>query len=124
MGSRYQKWVNLSFIAVAALFGFIVFQGGQYFVATFDLEARVRNADIILRVSSVLLSFLLFAVLYRRHDTQTFMGEVAEELSRVTWPTQKETAASTWIVIGMVLVSGVILALLDYVWVALIRAIL
>jgi preprotein translocase subunit SecE len=52
------------------------------------------------------------------------MNEVMVELSRVTWPTQKETTTSTIVVIVMVVISGLILGFLDYLWTALLKLVL
>src|SRR4051794_38074220 len=98
MESQYQKWVNLSYLAVAILFGYIVFSMAGNVIGAYDLEARVRNIDLILRGVSVLAGAILFIGLYRNEHANQFMNEVIVELSRVAWPTQKETSSSTIIV--------------------------
>jgi preprotein translocase SecE subunit len=124
MESEHQKWVNLSYLAVAILLGYIVFSTAGKIVGAYDLEARVRNIDLILRGISVLAGGILFLVLYKNEQANQFMNEVMVELSRVTWPTQKDTRAATVVVIIMVLISGMILGLLDYCWVQLLKWIL
>jgi preprotein translocase subunit SecE len=52
------------------------------------------------------------------------MNEVAMELSRVSWPTQKETTAATFMVIIMVVISGMVLGFFDYLWTVLLKWIL
>ncbi len=124
MESEHQKWVNLSYLAVAILFGYIIFSTTGKIVGAYDLEARVRNIDLILRGISVLSGGILFLVLYKHEQANQFMNEVMVELSRVTWPTQKDTRSATVVVIIMVLISGMILGLLDYCWVQLLKWIL
>jgi preprotein translocase subunit SecE len=124
MESEHQKWVNLSFLAVAILFGYIVFSTSGKIIGAYDLEARVRNIDLILRTISALAGGILFLVLYKNEQANQFMNEVIVELSRVTWPTQKDTRSATVVVIIMVLISGMILGLLDYCWVQLLKWIL
>jgi preprotein translocase SecE subunit len=121
MESQYQKWVNLSYLALAILLGYVVFSVGGKIVGTYDLEARVRDVDLILRGVSVALAALLFLILWRNDDANQFMNEVMVELSRVTWPTHKETTSATTVVIVMVLVSGLALGLLDYIWTTLLK---
>lgn len=121
MENQYQKWVNLSYLALAVLLGYVFFSLGAKFVGVYDLEARVRNIDLIIRGVSVALAGILFLVLYRNEQANQFMNEVMVELSRVTWPTQKETTNATMIVIVMVVVSGMILGLLDYLWTTLLK---
>jgi preprotein translocase subunit SecE len=124
MESQNQKWVNLSYLAAAALLGYIVFSASGKIVGLYDLEARVRNIDLILRGVSVIAGAILFLVLYKNEDASQFMNEVMVELSRVAWPTSKDTRSATGIVIIMVVISGLILGLLDYFWVQMLKWIL
>lgn len=124
MEGQNQKWVNLSYLALAALLGFLVSAFMAKVVGIYDLEARVRNIDLIVRGLSVLAGAILFFALWRNEKVNQFMNEVVVELSRVTWPTQKETTSATMIVIVMVVVSGMILGLLDYLWTTLLKWVL
>jgi preprotein translocase subunit SecE len=124
METQYQKWVNLSYLAVAGLLGYIVFTGGIQIAGAYDLEARVRNIDLMIRGIALLLGAILFFGLYRSDRANQFMNEVASELMRVTWPTHKETLSSTYVVIIMVVISGMLLGLMDYVWTALLKMVL
>ncbi len=124
MESPYQKWVNLSYLALAALLGYVVFVGAIKLSAVYDLEAKVRYADLMVRGLSVASAGLLFLVLWKNAKANQFMNEVMVELSRVSWPTQKETLSATVIVIVMVLISGMILGFFDYVWTEFIQWIL
>ncbi|UCD85897.1 MAG: preprotein translocase subunit SecE [Deltaproteobacteria bacterium] len=46
---------------------------------------------------------------------QEFFREVKIELKKVTWPSRKETIASTVVVLITVLISAVFLGLIDYI---------
>jgi preprotein translocase SecE subunit len=124
MESNYQKWVNLSYLAVAILLGYLVFSLAAKVVGIYDLETRVRNVELIIRGLSMVAAGILFLVLYRNQQANQFMNEVMVELSRVTWPTQKETINGTIVVIIMVIFSGLVLGLLDYLWTTLLKWIL
>jgi len=93
-------------------------------VGAYDLEVRIRNIDLVLRGLAVLAGGLLFVGLYRSEQANQFMNEVVVELSRVTWPTTKDTSSATMIVIVMVLISGIVLGLLDYCWIQLLKWVL
>ena len=56
--------------------------------------------------------------------TSKFLTDVKVELNKVTWPTRKDTYASTIVVIVLVLVSAVYLGGIDLVLSRLIRLIL
>lgn len=124
MESQHQKWVNLSYLAVAVLVGYIFFALSFKLIGTYDIEARVRNIELIVRVLSIVIGAILFLVLYRNDRANQFMNEVVVELGRVTWPASRETASATGIVIVMVLISGLLLGFLDYVWTALLKWVL
>lgn len=124
MESQYQKWVNLSYLALAALVAYVIFALGVKLAGSYDLEARIRNIDLILQGISIGIGAVLFFVLFRSEQANQFMNEVMVELSRVTWPTQKETTSATFVVIVMVVVSGMILGFLDYFWTSLLKWIL
>ncbi|NBU21378.1 preprotein translocase subunit SecE [bacterium] len=124
MENQHQKWVNLSYLAVAILFGYLVFSLTGKLVGAYDLETRIRSIDLMMRIGSVVAGALLFIGLYRNEKANQFMNEVVVELSRVAWPTQKETSSATMIVIVMVVVSGMVLGLLDYFWVQILKWIL
>ncbi len=69
---------------------------------------------------STLLGFALAAaaavVVWRVPKTQKVSLEIALELRRVTWPSMRETRASTIAVIIASFVSAVILGVFDMVW--------
>ncbi len=124
MESQHQKWVNLSYLALSMVVGYLVFALSAKIVGTYDLEARVRNVELIIRGISIVAAGLLFLLLWRNDRSNQFMNEVVVELSRVTWPTPKETASATFLVLIMVLISGMVLGLLDYLWTAVIKLII
>jgi preprotein translocase SecE subunit len=124
MESQFQKWVNLSYLAFAALLGYLVFTLSAKIVGTYDFETRIHNIGLIIQIASVAIAGITFLILYRNDDANQFMNEVMLELSRVTWPTQKETTSATFVVIIMVLISGAVLGLLDYFWTYLMKLVI
>ncbi len=56
--------------------------------------------------------------------TNEFFANVKAELKKVTWPTRKDTYASSLVVIVLVLVSAVFLGGVDLILARLIRMIL
>ena len=53
---------------------------------------------------------------WRRADARQYANEVAEELSKVTWPSRKEVTNSTAVVIATTLAATVFFALMDRFW--------
>lgn len=56
--------------------------------------------------------------------TKDFLQEVKVELGKVTWPTRKETIATAWVVIVIVLLISVYLGACDIILSKLMRLIL
>jgi preprotein translocase subunit SecE len=44
---------------------------------------------------------------------KTFVQEVREELHKVTWPTRKETIATTWVVVVIIVIISFYLGVCD-----------
>ncbi len=124
MESQHQKWVNISYVGAAVLLAYIISSVAGKVVGMYDLEARVKNIELVLRGVSALGGAILFIALYRNSRSNQFMNEVMLELSRVTWPTQKDTSSATLVVIVMVIISGMVLGFLDYLWIQLLKWVL
>ncbi len=116
MENQRQKWVNLSFVTLAAIVTYVLFAFSDWLIAAYDLEARVKNIDLIIRVASVGVFGVLFVVLYRNDRAQQYANEVVAELSRVTWPTGGDTRKATVVVMIMVLIAGLFLGGMDALW--------
>jgi preprotein translocase subunit SecE len=59
----------------------------------------------------------MFALYYWRKPTsRQYANEVAEELSKVTWPSRKEVTNSTTVVLFYTLFATVFFALMDQFW--------
>ena len=67
---------------------------------------------------------VLFAGLLRTPRVYVFTDEVVTELRRVTWPTQEETVRSSTVVVVFTVILAAVLAVYDYVWVTITRAVL
>ncbi len=65
-----------------------------------------------------------FLVLRRNAKVSEFGLEVIAELSKVTWPTRKETMISTGVIIVMVGIASLMMFVIDTVWGTLTRSFL
>jgi preprotein translocase subunit SecE len=63
-----------------------------------------------------LLALFLVVRTYRKPNVRAWADEVANELSKVKWPTRKEVSNSTIVVIAAGAVATIYLALLDRLW--------
>lgn len=53
-----------------------------------------------------------------------FVNEVRQEMSKVTWPTRKETTVSTMMVLALVAFAAVFFVVVDWVLSTLVRLVL
>jgi len=56
--------------------------------------------------------------------TKNFFDEVKLELSKVTWPTRKETIGTTWVVVVIILLISFYLGACDVILTKLMRLVL
>jgi preprotein translocase subunit SecE len=70
----------------------------------------------IIAVGSGLVAFIAAVIAYRSRKIHTFVVEVCVELSKVTWPTRKETWSQTVVVLIVSAIAAVILGVYDAVW--------
>lgn len=119
-----QRYILLSLMVIAAVIGVT-----SSSIAG-DVLARVDSGDPVfmgLAASAwigVATTLTLFAGLLRTPRVYVFTDEVVTELRRVTWPTQEETVRSSTVVVVFTVILAAVLAVYDYVWVTITRAVL
>lgn len=117
MENQFQKTVNVAYLAFAALIAFLALVVMMKLSNTYDFESRVKAAEFIIRGLSVAIGAGVFFVLYSNTTTNTFMNEVAVELlTKVTWPTYKDTVSATIVVIITVILAGLVFATFDWLF--------
>jgi len=120
------RYVNLSFVAIG-LVAYLVL--GELFTGLIEIFGSSANFPILgvnFRFAQLLamVTSVGFAIWLRRHPrVHEYAMEVGSELSKVTWPTWKETKLATIVVIVTTLIVSLILGLMDLIWGALSRLI-
>jgi preprotein translocase subunit SecE len=125
MDQQHQKFVNISYVVFAALIAYLVLAAAMKLSGVFDLESKIKSVEYIIRGGSIFIGVAIFWALYSNSAANSFMTDVAAELlTKVTWPTQKDTVAATGVVLVTVFIAGLILGLFDWIWAYLIKVIL
>jgi len=124
MENQRQKWVNLVFTAVSILVAIIAFVGLTKISAVYNLESLFKQVDLVIRFTSIGLGVTTGLVLYLNDQSNAFMNEVVLEMSRVTWPAQKDTTNATIWVVLFVLIAGAVLGAFDSLWSWIMKSIL
>lgn len=106
-----ERWVQLGFVVAAILLVWLydhIITGVWYAFA--DPNEALATAG------AVVAGMVTAAVLYMNPAAYSLVHGVAEELSKVTWPTRKETSSSTIVVVVTSIVAALVLFLFDSVW--------
>ena len=124
MENQRQKWVNLVFTAVSILVAVVAFVGLSKISAVYNFESYFKQIDMAIRFGSIGLGVVTGLVLYFNEQSNAFMNEVVLEMSRVTWPAQKDTTNATIWVVLFVLIAGAVLGAFDSLWAWIMKSIL
>ena len=122
--NRYRKWVDL-FLALCGVALWFLLR--QMLTQVWDIFRLPVFADLPVQLPSLaafVLSVAAFFLTKSNGRAMTFLDEVSQELSKVTWPNMKDTVASTGVIIVMVGIAAVLLFLFDTLWGTLTRSFL
>lgn len=113
-----ERWVQFAYFGVAiTLAWFLIKSTTAVWTILADTVDMVPEPDgTIIAVASGVVAVLASVIAYRSAKTHTFVTEVCVELSKVTWPTRKETWAQTVVVLIVSVIAAVILGVFDTVW--------
>jgi preprotein translocase subunit SecE len=113
-----ERWVQFAYAACAiTLAWFLIKLTGSIWTLLADtVDAVPEPNDTIIAVAAGLVALVTAVVTYRSKKIHTFVVEVCVELSKVTWPTRKETWSQTIVVIVVSIIAAVILGVFDAVW--------
>jgi preprotein translocase subunit SecE len=106
-----ERWVQLGYFSAAMIFIWLfshIMSTVWYFFADPD--------EVVVSAVSVLTGIATTIILYRHRPTHALATEIADELSKVTWPTRKETSSSTVVVIVTSIIAAAMLGVFDAVW--------
>ncbi|MCL2725933.1 MAG: preprotein translocase subunit SecE [Polyangiaceae bacterium] len=114
----YQRFVYAAYMAGAMAVAFLVAKIGHvswYRLGQWKPDFGEPKDEIVYSVAG-LIGVLVAVHYWRKPSARQYTTEVAEELSKVTWPTRKEVWNSTTVVILTTLFATVFFALMDQFW--------
>lgn len=114
----YMRFVYAAYMAGAMLVGFLVAKSahvGWYRLGQYKPQFGEPRDEVIYPVAGVV-GILVALYYWRKAESRQYANEVAEELSKVTWPSRKEVTNSTFVVILTTLFATVFFALMDQFW--------
>jgi len=114
----YQRYVYAAYMTGAMVVAFLVAKLGHvswYRLGQWKPEfGEPRDEALYIAAGAVGIAVALYY--WRKPGARQYANEVAEELSKVTWPTRKEVTNSTTVVVITTLFATVFFALMDQFW--------
>jgi len=114
----YTRFVYAAYMGGAMLVAFLVAKAGHlawYRAGQWKPELGEPQDELVYLIAGLV---GVGAALYywRKPSSRQYANEVAEELSKVTWPSRKEVTNSTAVVLFYTLFATVFFALMDQFW--------
>jgi preprotein translocase subunit SecE len=106
-----ERWVQLGYMIAAIL---LVWLFDHLINAVWYLFADPNES--LVTAGALVAGILATIGLYRTPSVYGIVHGVSEELSKVAWPTRKETSSSTVVVVVTSIVAALMLFLFDSVW--------
>jgi preprotein translocase subunit SecE len=114
----YMRFVYAAYMAVAMLVAFLFARAAHlawYRLAQWKPEVGEPKDEAVYAVA-ILVGIGVALYYWRKRTAREYATDVAEELSKVTWPSRKEVSNSTAIVLFYTLFATVFFALMDQFW--------
>ena len=114
----YTRFVYAAYMGGAMLVAFLVAKAGHlawYRAGQWKPELGEPHDELVYLVASVI-GIAVALYYWRKPTSRQYANEVAEELSKVTWPSRKEVTNSTAVVLFYTLFATVFFALMDQFW--------
>jgi preprotein translocase subunit SecE len=114
----YTRFVYAAYMGGAMLVAFLVAKAGHlawYRAGQWKPELGEPHDELVYLVAGVI-GVAVALYYWRKPTSRQYANEVAEELSKVTWPSRKEVTNSTTVVLFYTLFATVFFALMDQFW--------
>jgi preprotein translocase subunit SecE len=114
MEKTINKIMMVSFVCAAFLVGYTVQVLNTLLSSSWGAYARVTGSDLITHGAPVFFGLAFFFYVSFSKNIRSWAQEVVVEVSKVVWPSQKDTTAMTIVVCFFMILTGVILGLFDF----------
>jgi preprotein translocase subunit SecE len=113
-----ERWVQFAYAACAIALAWILIKASNaiWTMLADSVDAVPEPNATAIAVGAGLVAFVSAVVAYRSKKVHTFVVEVCVELSKVSWPTRKETWSQTIVVLVVSVIAAIILGVYDAVW--------
>jgi preprotein translocase SecE subunit len=106
-----RKWTHVMFAVAGLVLAWLLSKCGEWAWGYFG-----KPNTMLVGGFSFLLAGAATLVAWRNEQIFTLASEVSGELSKVSWPTRRETMTSTLVVIVTTIIASAFLGLFDGIW--------
>lgn len=114
MEKLINKIMLVSFICAGFLMAYTVQVLNTLLASSWGTFARMTDNQLMKHGAPIGAGLLFFAYLTISPKVRTWAHEVIVEVSKVVWPTKKDTTAMTIFVCFFMILSGILLGLFDF----------
>ena len=114
MEKLINKVMMVSFVCGAFLVGYTVQVINTLLASSWGTYARITDSELITQGTPIIFALIFFIYVNASKNVRTWANEVIVEVSKVVWPSKKDTTAMTIFVCIFMILSGVILGLFDF----------
>jgi len=113
-----ERWVQFAYAACAITLAWFLIKSSTavWTILADNVDAVPEPNTTMIAVGAGLVAFISAVIAYRSSRIHTFVLEVCVELSKVSWPTRKETWSQTIVVLIVSVIAAIILGVYDAVW--------
>jgi preprotein translocase subunit SecE len=113
-----ERWVQFAYAACAITLAWFLIKctTAIWTILADNVDTVPEPNATIIAVGAGLVAFITAVITYRSAKIHTFVVEVCVELSKVTWPTRKETWSQTVVVLIVSVIAAIILGVFDAIW--------
>lgn len=124
MEKTINKIMMVSFVCGAFMVGYTVNVLNALLSSSWGTYARIVDGKLVSDLMPIVFGLAFFAYMVSSTKVKTWAQEVIVEVSKVVWPSRKDTTAMTIFVCFFMILSGILLGLFDFFSSQVIQAII
>jgi preprotein translocase SecE subunit len=123
---KYEKYVNALFLLAGAIVWLVSKHYVTVWIGYFQLGRKMGPGvlGVIEHGLPILLGVTMFLFLLKNIKTRTFTEDSVSELTKVSWPSEKEVRFGTIIVLITVVIAGIAFGIMDIAFTSLVRTLI
>ncbi len=110
---KYAKIIQVSGVLFSIVIGYCIKVIFEFFAVIFGPVAKIYGMEVFRHGIPLGLGVACFCVIQFHPKIQKWLMDVVTEVSKVVWPTKKDTFSMTAVVCFILILSGIVLGLFD-----------